>query len=146
MLSQSLTLSYWAQARQAPVFHNFCDPENYFKRRKFFFFILKRWYFSFTSNFPFFQSMIEVQSSEPQGCTFEDEIGWIYIFAAALGGGSSSSLLSASSAICQIKAPTHPLVKVLIGILFLLSSFPHTQRGIPSRKPPDNESAFTFHF
>ena len=147
MLSQSLTLSYWAQANPA-AFHNFCDPENYFKRTKFFLILNgleKRWYFSFTSNFPFFQSMIEVQSSQPQGCTFEDEIGWIYIFAAVLGG-SSSSLLSASSAICQIKAPTHPLVKVLIGILFLLSSFPHTQRGIPSRKPPDNESAFTFHF
>ena len=75
------------------------------------------------------RSPIISSEQQQQRCTFEDEIGWIYIFAAALGGGSSSSLLSASSAICQIKAPTHPLVKVLIGILFLLSSFPHTYRG-----------------
>ena len=70
------------------------------------------------------RSPIISSEQQQQRCTFEDEIGWIYIFAAA----TLYPLLSAS-AICQIKAPTHPLVKVLIGILFLLSSFPHTYRG-----------------
>ena len=70
------------------------------------------------------RSPIISSEQQQQRCTFEDEIGWIYIFAAA----TLYPLLSAS-AICQIKAPTHPLVKVLIGILFLLSSFPHIYRG-----------------
>ena len=71
------------------------------------------------------RSPIISSEQQQQRCTFEDEIGWIYIFATA---ATLYPLLSAS-AICQIKAPTHPLVKVLIGILFLLSSFPHTYRG-----------------
>ena len=71
------------------------------------------------------RSPIISSEQQQQRCTFEDEIGWIYIFATA---AALYPLLSAS-AICQIKAPTHPLVKVLIGILFLLSSFPHTYRG-----------------
>ena len=72
------------------------------------------------------RSPIISSEQQQQRCTFEDEIGWIYIFATA--AAALYPLLSAS-AICQIKAPTHPLVKVLIGILFLLSSFPHTYRG-----------------
>ena len=90
----------------------------------------------------FFQSMIEVQSSHLSSSSSRDAllkmklVGYIFLLLLYR--------LLFASAICQIKAPTHPLVKVLIGILFLLSSFPHTQRGIPSQKPPDNESAFTF--